>query len=184
MRTSWRLCGSQFATTYKTSTRTTVISAQRVSMALWMKKRGTKSGCNLVGNFGFLFYKKSMLLVSYFFISILICSIKGLWKADRHPCKQVSTERHQDAVASVSNLLSRSPAQFGYHICSQAHGIRVLGYACQVTWPLFLCPYLFLTLMDISVREYKVCIQNMVFFHLDYFGLLFIIMKTVTDCKR
>ena len=84
----------------------------------WTKKRGTKSGCNLVGKFGFLFYKKSLLLVSYFFISILICSIKGLWKADRHPYKQVSTERHQDAVASVSNLLSRSPAQFGYHICS------------------------------------------------------------------
>ena len=34
--------------------------------------------------FGFLFYKKSLLLVSYFFISNLICSIKGLWKADRH----------------------------------------------------------------------------------------------------
>ena len=34
--------------------------------------------------FGFLFYKKSLLLVPYFFISNLICSIKGLWKADRH----------------------------------------------------------------------------------------------------
>ena len=74
-----------------------------------------------------------MLLVSYFFISNLICSIKGLGKADRHTYKQVSTERHQDAITSVSNLLSRSPAQFGYYICSQAHGIRVLGYACQVT---------------------------------------------------
>ena len=27
---------------------------RHVHMALWTKKRGTKSGCNLVGNFGFI----------------------------------------------------------------------------------------------------------------------------------
>ena len=126
---------------------------------------------------------KSLLLISYFFVSYLICSIKGLWKADRYPYKQVSSERHQDVIASLSNLLSRSPAKFGYHICSQAHGIRILGYACQVKWPLFLCSQLILTLIDVSVREYRVFIQYMVFYYLDYFWLRFIIMKTVTDCK-